>query len=107
MKDEKKTLIILDDIWKRSGLDMNDLGISFGNDQKGCKLLLTSRDQCVLSNDLNIKEIFIFKVNHLEPGEAKSLFMKGVGNFNPKFQKTVDEAVARAGSTLDARDAIA
>ena len=97
LKDEKKTLIILDDIWKRSGLDMNDLGISFGNDQKGCKLLLTSRDQCVLSNDLNIKEIFIFEVNQLEPGEAKSLFMKGVGNFKPKFQKTVDKAVAECG----------
>ncbi|XP_050277958.1 disease resistance protein At4g27190-like [Quercus robur] len=97
LKDEKKTLIILDDVWKRSELDMKALGISFGNDQKGCKLLLTSRDQCVLSNDLKIEEIFIFKVNPLEPGEAKSLFMKGVGNFDPKFQKTVDEAVAECG----------
>lgn len=96
LKDEKKTLIILDDIWKRSELDMNALGISFGNGQSGCKLLLTSRDQCVLSNDLNIKKIF--EVNPLEPGEAMSLFMERVGDFDSKFQKTVDEAVAECGS---------
>lgn len=95
LKHEKKTLIILDDIWKRSGLDMNALGISFGNDQKGCKLLLTSRDQCVLSNDLNIKKNF--KVNPLEPEEAKQLFMKEVGNFDHEFQETVDKAVAECG----------
>ena len=36
LKQEKKTLIIIDDIWKH--LNLEDLGISFGDDQKGCKL---------------------------------------------------------------------
>ncbi|GMY21315.1 disease resistance protein At4g27190-like, partial [Fagus crenata] len=42
---EKKILVIVDNIWKRSGLDLEDLGIAFGKDQKGCKFLLTSREE--------------------------------------------------------------
>ncbi|XP_010931107.1 disease resistance protein At4g27190 [Elaeis guineensis] len=38
---EKKIAIMLDDIWAR--LELKDIGIPFGDDHKGCKILLTSR----------------------------------------------------------------
>jgi hypothetical protein len=41
-KDKKMILVVLDDIWK--SLNLEDIGIP----SKGCKVLLTSRDQYVL-----------------------------------------------------------
>ena len=52
LKQENRVLIILDDIWKK--LDLEELGIfSFGDDNKGCKLLLTSRFYNVVCNDMD------------------------------------------------------
>ena len=98
LKAEKKILIIVDDIWKRSELDLNALGISFGNDQNGCKLLLTSRDQSVLKNDMNIEEKNTFLVDRLEDDEAKYLFQKIVGRESEsENQKMMNKFVEECG----------
>ncbi|KAL5716131.1 hypothetical protein ACHQM5_017861 [Ranunculus cassubicifolius] len=41
LKQEKSVLIILDDIWMR--LDLAEVGIPWGDDHKGCKVVLTTR----------------------------------------------------------------
>jgi disease resistance protein RPS2 len=43
----KKMLIILDDVWKH--IDLKEIGIPFGVDHGGCKILLTTRRQGVCS----------------------------------------------------------
>eukprot|EP00258_Populus_trichocarpa_P025312 XP_024441331.1 probable disease resistance protein At4g27220 [Populus trichocarpa] len=42
----KKMLIVLDDVWK--DIDFQEIGIPFGDDHRGCKILLTTRleDMC-------------------------------------------------------------
>ncbi|TXG66984.1 hypothetical protein EZV62_008259 [Acer yangbiense] len=45
LKNEKKTLLILDDVWEK--LDLTIIGIPFGDDHKGCTILLTTRQQQV------------------------------------------------------------
>ena len=58
LKKEEKFLIILDDVWKK--LDLLDIGIAFEDHQKGCKILLTSRSQDVLRNEMGVKgDLFI------------------------------------------------
>ncbi|XVF77079.1 hypothetical protein PTKIN_Ptkin14bG0011100 [Pterospermum kingtungense] len=42
LKKEKKILSVLDDIW--AGLDLKEVGIPFGDQHNGCKILLTSRN---------------------------------------------------------------
>ncbi|XP_038696346.1 probable disease resistance protein At4g27220 isoform X3 [Tripterygium wilfordii] len=73
---ETKILVILDNIWAR--LDLGELGIPFGNDRKGCKILVTSRYEHVLTeigtDSLNIR------VNTLNDVEAWNLFEKMVGD---------------------------
>ncbi|KAG6790703.1 hypothetical protein POTOM_006868 [Populus tomentosa] len=46
LKTEKKVLIVLDDVWK--DIDFQEIGIPFGDDHRGCKILLTTRleDMC-------------------------------------------------------------
>ncbi|KAJ0046577.1 hypothetical protein Pint_04510 [Pistacia integerrima] len=41
LKEEKRILIILDDVWAK--LELKTIGIPFGDDQKGCKIFLTTR----------------------------------------------------------------
>ncbi|KAK6288571.1 hypothetical protein POUND7_000112 [Theobroma cacao] len=75
LKKEKTVLIVLDDIWKR--LDFKEVGIAFGNQHKGCKILLTSRDQNVLSNEMDVEKRFA--IDDLDDEEAWDLFRKMVG----------------------------
>ncbi|XP_021618364.1 disease resistance protein At4g27190 [Manihot esculenta] len=70
LKKEKKVLIILDDIWKK--LDLNAVGIPFGDSFKGCKILLSSRRQDVLSREMGTQKEF--KLDVLQDEEARSLF---------------------------------
>nr|POE83303.1 disease resistance protein [Quercus suber] len=77
LKQENRVLIILDDIWKY--LDLEALGIfSFGDDNKGCKLLLTSRFYNVVCNGMDTQKQFEVKV--FLNGEARNLFEKIVGD---------------------------
>ncbi|KAM3706831.1 hypothetical protein ACJW31_03G180700 [Castanea mollissima] len=89
---KEKILLIIDDIWSK--IDLESRGISFGDDQKGSKLLLTSRFRDVLSTDMDSQEIF--SVGALSDDEAKHLFSKIVGNFFAEtldFQSTMVEVV--------------
>ncbi|KAM3754640.1 hypothetical protein ACB098_03G181300 [Castanea mollissima] len=89
---KEKILLIIDDIWNK--IDLESRGISFGDDQKGSKLLLTSRFRDVLSTDMD--SLKIFSVGALSDDEAKHLFSKIVGNFFAEtldFQSTMVEVV--------------
>ncbi|KAG6790596.1 hypothetical protein POTOM_006754 [Populus tomentosa] len=44
----KKMLIILDDVWKH--IDLKEIGIPFGVDHRGCKILLTTRLKGICSS---------------------------------------------------------
>ncbi|KAF2294521.1 hypothetical protein GH714_012175 [Hevea brasiliensis] len=70
LKKEKKVLIILDDIWKQ--LDLKAVGIPFGDVCRGCKILLTSRKQDVLSCEMRTQKEF--RLDVLQDEEAWSLF---------------------------------
>ncbi|KAK2633598.1 hypothetical protein Ddye_028435 [Dipteronia dyeriana] len=75
LKQEEKILLVFDNIWER--LNLEDVGIPFGNDHKGCKLLLTARSLDVLSNKMDSQSNF--KVDFLDKREAWSLFEKKAG----------------------------
>ncbi|XP_059598675.1 disease resistance protein At4g27190-like [Vitis vinifera] len=68
--------------WKR-------LGIPFGDDHKGCKIVLTSRNKHVLSNEMGTQKDM--PVLHLPEKEALVLFKKIVGDSidNADFQAIV------------------
>uniref|UniRef100_A0A2N9H7S8 NB-ARC domain-containing protein n=1 Tax=Fagus sylvatica TaxID=28930 RepID=A0A2N9H7S8_FAGSY len=88
-----KILVIVDDIWNK--LDLEALGISFGDNQKGSKLLLTSRFRDVLNTDMDAQELFL--VGLLSKNEAENLFGKIVGdlpeplNLRPTMVEVVEE----------------
>jgi len=48
LKQVEKMLIILDDVWKH--IDLKEIGIPFGDDHRGCKILLTTRLQGICSS---------------------------------------------------------
>lgn len=92
---EKKLLIIVDDVWEK--LDLHDVGISFGEGQKGCKILLTSRLQDVLCNDMGVEKNFQILI--LSENEAQGLFSKIVGDFVKNFdiQPLATQIVKKCG----------
>ncbi|WRX28895.1 NB-ARC - like 10 [Theobroma cacao] len=69
LKDQKKMLIIVDDVWKE--FKLQTIGIPFGGEHKGCKILLTTRLQQVCIQ-MNCQEKFELKI--LSDGEAWALF---------------------------------
>ncbi|KAI7996266.1 Disease resistance protein [Camellia lanceoleosa] len=77
LRGTKRILVILDDVWDR--LELNDIGIPFGDGHGGCKILLTSRFDNV-SNDMNAQKKFTLDV--LTEEEAWNLFeeMAGISN---------------------------
>ncbi|XP_028789188.1 probable disease resistance protein At4g27220 [Neltuma alba] len=74
LKNEKSILVILDDIW--DVLKLEKLGIPL-NDHKGCKLLLTSRNQEILQKMETQKD---FLIDVLNEDEAWRLFEDMVGD---------------------------
>ncbi|CBI22403.3 unnamed protein product, partial [Vitis vinifera] len=96
LKKVKKILIILDDIWTE--LDLEKVGIPFGDDHKGCKMVLTSRNKHVLSNEMGTQKDF--PVEHLQEEEALILFKKMAGDSieEPDLQSiAIDVAKEGAG----------
>ncbi|XP_075657794.1 disease resistance protein At4g27190-like isoform X2 [Castanea sativa] len=81
---DEKILLVMDDIWKP--IDLEALGISFGDNKKGSKLLLTSRFHRVVSNGMDTQKQFTVGV--LSDDEARNLFEGIVGEFakTPEFQ---------------------
>ncbi|KAI4354279.1 hypothetical protein L6164_003155 [Bauhinia variegata] len=58
-EDKKKNiLVILDDLWEK--LDLNEIGITFGKENKNYKILMTSRKRDVLSK-MDIQKNFWLK----------------------------------------------
>ncbi|KAI7981625.1 putative disease resistance protein [Camellia lanceoleosa] len=64
-----RILVILNDVWKR--LELNDIGIPFGVNHKGCKIVMTSRSEDVCNGMDTQKN---FKVGVLHKEEAWNLF---------------------------------
>ncbi|KAE8675357.1 Detected protein of confused Function [Hibiscus syriacus] len=91
---EKRVLIILDNIWKK--LDLEEVGIPFGSQHKGCKILLTSRNENVLSNGMGAT--MTFQLRHLDEKEAWEFFKKMVGDSfesDKELQSTAIEVAKR------------
>ncbi|TXG65328.1 hypothetical protein EZV62_006603 [Acer yangbiense] len=74
-RKEKKILLILDNIWEK--IDLERIGIPLGGDCKGLKLLLTTRNSDVLTNQMDSQ--CNFSVDTLEEAEAWSLFKSTAG----------------------------
>jgi len=74
LKKVTKVLVILDDIWKE--LKLEDFGIPSGSDHEGCKILMSSRNEYVLSREMGANKYF--KLEVLPESEAWDLFEKTV-----------------------------
>ncbi|PON75695.1 AAA+ ATPase [Parasponia andersonii] len=90
---KKNVLIILDDIWKR--LDLVEVGIHFGDGQKGCKILLTSRYLNCVRSAMGAKKNFPVQV--LSSDEATNLFKKIVGDNSLADQPLAIDIVRECG----------
>ncbi|RHN78626.1 putative P-loop containing nucleoside triphosphate hydrolase, leucine-rich repeat domain, L [Medicago truncatula] len=77
IKMEKSIIVILDDIW--SILDLKKVGIPFGKEHNGCKLLMTSRNQDVLLQ-MDVPKDFTFKLELMRENETWSLFQFMAGD---------------------------
>ncbi|KAK2368451.1 putative disease resistance protein [Trifolium repens] len=94
---EKSILVVLDDIWGR--LDLTELGVPFGNDHKGCKVVVTSRDLNVLSCEIGTQREFRLEVLHEE--DSWQLFQKMAGEVVQNFNiKPIAAEVAKCCSGL-------
>ncbi|XP_044477736.1 probable disease resistance protein At5g63020 [Mangifera indica] len=82
LKNGKKVLVILDNIWER--LDLEALGIPCGDDRGECKLLLTARYRNVLWS-MDCKKDFSMGV--LKEEEAWRLFKKMAGDIVDQTNK--------------------
>ncbi|XP_034926484.1 probable disease resistance protein At4g27220 [Populus alba] len=75
LKKVTRVLVILDDIWKE--LKLEDVGIPSGSDHEGCKILMSSRNEYVLSREMGANRNFPIQV--LPEREAWNFFEKMVG----------------------------
>jgi disease resistance protein RPS2 len=92
ISNEKSILIILDDIWGK--LDLTEVGIPFGDDHKGCKLVVTSRYLNVLNSNMSIQKEF--RLDVLNDEDSWKLFEKMAGVVVQDFNiKPIAEKVAR------------
>nr|KYP31688.1 Disease resistance protein At4g27190 family [Cajanus cajan] len=105
-KEKDNTLIILDDLWDK--LDLNKSKVMKKEkplgDYKGCKILLTSRDEKILSDKMDVKSIFCIK--ELDDKDALMLFQKAAGipnemsNFKQEIVKKYCEGIPMAIITV-------
>ena len=101
MKAEKTILVILDDLWAE--VELEKIGVPSPTDHhKGCKLLLTSRNRDVLSNQMGTQKEFLLQ--HLQEDEAWVLFKNRAGDDtieNPELQQiAIEVAKQLAGLPL-------
>ncbi|KAL5825165.1 hypothetical protein ACOSQ3_021228 [Xanthoceras sorbifolium] len=92
---KQKILLILDNIWGR--IDLEAIGIPFGNDSKGLKLLLTTRSSHVLTNEMDSQ--CNFYVEALNEADAWSLFksIAGTCTEQPHLKFVAPEVVKECG----------
>ncbi|CAL5345818.1 unnamed protein product [Camellia sinensis] len=80
LKNVKKILVILDDVWDR--LELTTLGIPFGQDHEGCKIIITTRREQVCRTMGNEWEkTKIVRLDVLSEQDSWDLFRKNVGDF--------------------------
>uniref|UniRef100_A0A2N9GRM5 Uncharacterized protein n=1 Tax=Fagus sylvatica TaxID=28930 RepID=A0A2N9GRM5_FAGSY len=72
LMDSKSVLVILDDVWE--ALNLTDVGIPCGGQNKRCKILLTSR------NEEACKQSQIFPIEELSGEEEWNLFREMAGD---------------------------
>ncbi|KAF2294855.1 hypothetical protein GH714_024515 [Hevea brasiliensis] len=89
IKKEEKILIILDDIW--AAIKLEEVGIPYGRDHKGSKILMTSRNQSVLL-EMGVQRAVSLEV--LQQREAWNLFEKIVGDLKDSNLGTIPSEVA-------------
>ncbi|ESR45749.1 hypothetical protein CICLE_v10000221mg [Citrus x clementina] len=94
LKNEKKILVILDNIWKP--LDLGTIGIPFGVEHRGCKLLFTTRDLDVL---LRMESEKNFSIGILNEQEAWRLFKIMAGDYveNRELESTATSVAKACG----------
>ncbi|XP_058211526.1 disease resistance protein At4g27190-like [Rhododendron vialii] len=87
-------LVILDDVWKR--VELNDIGIPFGDDHKGCKILVTSRNEEVC-NDMGAQKKIPVQI--LQKEEAWNFFkeMAGIPEDDTNYQSIKREVANECG----------
>ncbi|XP_043808127.1 uncharacterized protein LOC122722173 isoform X2 [Manihot esculenta] len=90
IKKEEKILIILDDIW--AAIKLDEIGIPYGTDHNGSKILMTSRKRSVLS-EMGVQRDFRLEV--LEHQEAWNLFEKKVGDLKDSNLQSIAMEVAK------------
>ncbi|KAG5552660.1 hypothetical protein RHGRI_010679 [Rhododendron griersonianum] len=97
LKKRERILVILDDVWKR--VELNDIGIPFGHDHKGCKILVTSRSEEVC-NDMGAQKKIPVQILHKE--EAWNLFkeMAGILEDDTNFRSTKMAVANECGGLL-------
>ncbi|GMP73013.1 hypothetical protein CsSME_00030877 [Camellia sinensis var. sinensis] len=79
LKDVKKILIILDDVWAK--LNLADVGIPFGNDHPGCKIIITTRrEQVCRTMGYEWEKTKIVWLDVLPEQDSWDLFRKNVGD---------------------------
>ncbi|KAH9686988.1 Disease resistance protein [Citrus sinensis] len=97
LKQEKRLLIILDNIWTK--LEFDKVGIPYDreDDRSRRTIILTSRSRDLLCNDMNSQKNFW--IDALSKDEALQLFEKIVGDSKKTydFQPTADEIVEKCG----------
>ncbi|KAG5552242.1 hypothetical protein RHGRI_010357 [Rhododendron griersonianum] len=94
LKQRERILIILDDVWKK--LELNGVGIPFGDVHKGCKILVTSRREEVC-NDMGAKKKV--QVQVLPREEAWNLFRETaeISEDNTNYQSIKREVANECG----------
>ncbi|GMP73019.1 hypothetical protein CsSME_00030882 [Camellia sinensis var. sinensis] len=79
LKDVKKILVILDDVWAK--LNLAAVGIPFGDDHQGCKIIITTRrEQVCNSMGMERLRIKIVHLGVLSQKDSWDLFKKNVGD---------------------------
>ncbi|KAG5255246.1 disease resistance protein [Salix suchowensis] len=87
----KKLLVILDDVWKN--VNLKEIGIPFGDDHRGCKVLLTTRRRGICS-DMECQQRVLLRI--LSENEAWTLFKINAGLRDEDFNlNTMANKVAR------------
>ncbi|XP_057998797.1 disease resistance protein At4g27190-like [Hevea brasiliensis] len=90
IKREEKILIIVDDIW--AAIKLEEVGIPYGLDHKGSKILMTSRNQSVLL-EMGVQRDILLEV--LQYQEAWNLFEKIVGDLKDSNLRPIAIEVAK------------
>ncbi|KAL7000124.1 hypothetical protein U1Q18_001275, partial [Sarracenia purpurea var. burkii] len=100
LNNEKKNLIILDDVWEP--LTLEDIGIPVLDGKNGCKVVVTSRRQDVFRNimqnsvdQVDPRVVKEFRIDVLREEEARTLFLKTAGISDDSEMRDVADDLCR------------